>query len=411
MSRWNHIINSVISGIYEATKWYTLIYVCAIMLVAESQDIRVLWVSSIILIVESLFKKQLSKYWGYIIIAIVSIFSSYLLWNNDILLIIIGSLYFLWIQYYMIYRREDNIYFDDEIKQIGVVLAACAVVTMFARNPKYTSAVNTNGIFYLCFSVFFMIRLHLSNEYDSAAYSISKHRNILLMDILMIVFAVTFIILGKNILYYIPNVVLSVLYIFFMSLQLLWKFSLWLVMNIQQLYLFLTGYAQGVYNPGEKVNLDVIVWVEEQFINWDQIDLLPDTKANAYVLPTIIVAITVLGAAILMIYFILVFYQKRHRTSDTITAESEKSFIFNVENVMEQIKEHFKKYVSTTSNNEIRKAYVRAVNTLTEKGVPIKKYMTPNEYVRIVIAENMDENSSFSELTAKYNEVRYKDNI
>ena len=78
---------------------------------------------------------------------------------------------------------------------------------------------------------------------------------------------------------------------------------------------------------------------------------------------------------------------------------------------MEQIKEHFKKYVSTTSNNEIRKAYVRAVNTLTEKGVPIKKYMTPNEYVRIVIAENKDENSSFSELTAKYNEVRYKDNI
>ena len=261
------------------------------------------------------------------------------------------------------------------------------------------------------FAIFYLIRLHILTEYESAAFSISKQKNILLIDIIMIVTVILFIILGKNVWTYIPQVILGIFYALFMFFQYLWKFSLWIVVNIQNIYLWLTGYRQGIYDKPDRLETGNIFWLEpENFFSWDLIDSLPEIDKHAYVLPTIFVAFFFIVSIVLMINFFIVFYNKRKYKSEELVVDSEKSFIFEPLSLIDDFRERFKKFFSTSSTNEIRKSYVKAINTLYDRGLPLEKYMTPTEFERIVSAENMDNNSTFRELTEKYNEVRYKEN-
>ncbi|MBR3840701.1 MAG: DUF4129 domain-containing protein [Erysipelotrichales bacterium] len=413
MHKINMIISQVVDSLYEAIKWNTLINICMVQLFLGNLGSKPLLISAIVLvgikIVEPIIRKN--KLSLYISIALVSVVASILVYGISPINNVVGIIYFMIVLYYVLVIRAKKLYFEDEVKQIGVVLGLCALVTIFARDDIYLSSINSNALFYMFFAVFYLIRLHILTEYESAAFSISKQKNILLIDIIMIFVVILFIVVGKNIWTYIPQLILGILYAIFMFLQYVWKFSLWLVVVIQNIYLWLTGYRQGIYDKPDRIETGDIFWFEpESFFSWDLIDSLPEIDKNAYILPTFFVAFFFIVAAVLMINFIIVFYNKRKYKNEEVVMDSEKSFIFKPSSLVDEFWERFKKFFSTTSNNEVRKAYVKAVNVLYDKGLPLEKYMTPTEFERIVSAEHMDTSGSFSELTKQYNEVRYKEN-
>lgn len=401
-----------IDGLYEAIKWYCAIGVCLMFLVEGTTSKGMLIASAGLLVFLKIYKTrlyELNKFINYTLFTLISIVLAYLFYRTSLASLIFGGLYAFFIQYYMIYNRSNSLYYDDEIKQAGFVVLLCGVLTFFSRNDAYSSSINTIGVFYTFFALFYLIRLNLITEYNTATISIAKNKNILIINITLITLAFTFIVLGKNALTLLPNLVISLLYLFFKALQLLWVFSLWIVYKFQAIYLFLTNYAQGGYQEKEYIEKETLIWVEPEYFDWNLIEMLPEGAENPYLIPTILVLIFVLFALVLGIAFIITFYQKKKHVYNHVEVQSEKSFIYERTSFIQQIKERFRKYFSTTSNNEIRKAYTKAVNEHYKKGVILEPYMTPNEYARIARAEGLDENDSFSTLTSKYNEVRYRE--
>ena len=413
MHKINMIISQMVDGLYEAIKWNTLINICMIQLFLGNLGSKPLLFSALVLVISKLIEPLIrkSKVSLYSSIILLSIVGSILIHGFAFNKLLFGIVYFILVLGYVLIIRVKKLLFEDEIKQIGVILGLCALVTIFARDTAYLSSINSNALFYMFFAVFYLIRLHILNEYESAAFSISKQKNILLIDILMISTVVIFIIVGKNIWYYIPQLILGILFAFFTFLQYVWKFSLWVVVGIQNIYLWLTGYRQGIYEEPERIETGNIIWFEpEKFFSWDLIDNMPEIDKNALLLPTLFVAFFCVVTVVLMIYFVITFYNKRRYKNEEIVVDSEKSFIFKPSNLVDEFWERFKKFFSTTSENEVRKAYVKAVNVLYDKGLPLEKYMTPTEFERIVSAEHLDNNGAFTTLTKQYNEVRYKEN-
>ncbi len=409
------IADCIINGVYESFKWHTFFIVTILGMFTTTPLTRLpLAISASILIMAFLVKEymvKLPKWITYIVIGLVGIISGILVFPT-LLERIFGCFYFGFLLYYVWYRHLDKAYFEDELKMSAVVIGVGGIVTIFAATGGYASNVNNSVLFYLFFVVFYLIRLHLLNEYDNAALSISKKRNMVIFDVALIVFAIVFVFLGKNALVYFPKLIIGFVYVVFVGIQYLWRFSYWLLLKIQGIYLMLTGYAQGGYeDPVYEVREPVLPWGDdESLVNWDNLmEYLPDPTDHPYAIMGVISYVFVFLSIILMIYFAFTFWPRPNHESNDVVAKSEKEFIFKPGDFLPK-RLRKEKYISTTSKNDVRKAYVKRVNDYKEKQqMVMEPYMTPNEFLRITQGEHKDDDHSFRDLTYKYNEVRYKD--
>ena len=340
------------------------------------------------------------------IIGMIPAFIIYHSWH-----IVIGLVYFGFVFYYMIQLRNNPLYFDDEKPQLALIIFVVGVITIFTRNMFYYNALNKTAVFFLFFLVFYLIRLNLLTEYKTATISISKNKNVTIIDCIMVALAICFVFFGINILTYIPNVVLGIFFVFFTCLKYIWLASVWLVTSIQNIYLFLTNYAQGGYEEVEYTGEKVLQWVEtaEFFPDWETVLKNASTNQDPTTISAIFVGIFVFFAVGGIIYTIIVFHSKKKHNFGKVDVESEKSFIRSDFNLKTFIEDKFRKKFYSTSANTIRKAYAKEVSRLIDKGIEYEKFMTPNEYARIVYGENAM-TDDFDTLTKKYNEVRYKEN-
>lgn len=409
----SYIADSIINGVYESIKWHTAFIVCLLsMLYGTGIGNTPLIVSAAIAIVAFLvrdFVVRLPKWARYAFVGVIGMCAG-LLSFPDIQTKVFGCFYYGFIAYYIFERHSGKAYFDDELRMSGAVIGVGALVTIFASTGTYASNVINSELFYLFFVVLYLIRLHLLNEYDNAALSISKKRNMIFFDVALIVLAAVFVFLGKNALVYFPKLIIGVFYVIFICIQYLWRFSYWLLLKGQELYLMLTGYKQGGYQ-------DPVYLVEEPntFFPEDEewrieelLKLLPDPTEQPHLIPSIISYVFVILTIILLIYVAVVFWPHPSHEENDVVAKTEKEFIFKPSDFLPK-RFRKKKYFETESKNAIRKSYVKRVNEYHDKEVIMESYMTPNEFSRIVSGQHMDDDHSFADLTRSYNEVRYKD--
>lgn len=412
MNHINNILGILIESIYESLTLYFVFIVCMLNFFCGRLLNIFLPVTIIYILVLKIFffrtkmHQQAKAIFFFIIFMISGILSYTLLYGEDIVFILLGSVYFTGCGFYAWIKSEKESYLPEELKKLLIILFLSGFITMYLRNGEYLEAINSTATFYCIFSLIYLVRMNLIREYKVSSVEVNSHSNIVFVNLLSLFIALIFIFLQKNIVTWLPYLFLGAMMGLIELLKHIWTVINWGLQAILSISLKIhpTGYTK----DGEealKSSVEELILEEESLpTDLENIQGAVEHYEGIKILVVILILCCFAGMAYLS-------YRKiKTVLNENVGDFEEKTFVFSKEEWKDSMKKKINKLLGRDLLDPIRKKYLKTVNGLIHKGYEMEKGMTPNEYLKFVSMQNqkLSKEHGLDELTEEYNITRYK---
>lgn len=350
-------------------------------------------------------KQKNTKLFLFISLITAAALSIILFKNMPIYIYAVGIIYFVYLLYDSVKNSTQKENLDKEInttiKTIILAIILIGLGRIFSDNS--TIGLNRYLILYFLISLVYLCRINIKSEYESIYHdTLNKSKNMALFNIISILL-ITFLYISRDITYviisgfkYLVNIVLHAI-----------GFIITKIVNLI-LYVFVFIINKTPLFAKQITNKEMNISEAEE-----STELVLESSSSSNIIETILKVILIILFVIIIIKVLKIIYKKiigylieHSETEDT----EEKEFVYENKYILESIKNKIQQIISKYKNKEelyyIRKIYKNCVNKLIAKGYIFKKYYTPNEYIRKIPLEEINE-LEFRDITKVYNDYRY----